>query len=186
MNNPLTTFTAEYDAANAERLEVVRELKKQIDRAEAEFQARMMRAVVEAHAAGVSRYMAQKATGASQPEVKAWFGSLPSAKPGRRRKDDPVYYGLNPEPEIVAVEQAAENAEPQNAVPDGWEFSVRSQSMDFYRISVIAPDAQGYTIHIQGGEIEWFDSVGDALSLDDRLALIPDDVEAYVREADWS
>lgn len=48
----------------------------------------------EAYADGITRYMAQKATGAPQSEVAAWFGDLPTSKPGRRRKDDPIYGGV--------------------------------------------------------------------------------------------
>ena len=58
------------------------------------YQHAMRTAAAEAHAAGITRYMAQKATGAPQSEVAAWFGDLPTSKPGRRRKDDPIYGGV--------------------------------------------------------------------------------------------
>jgi hypothetical protein len=65
--------------------------KEQLAIAEATFRQRMEGIAAEAHTAGVTRYMAQKATGAPVSEVNAWFGDLPHSKPGRRRKDDPVY-----------------------------------------------------------------------------------------------
>lgn len=78
--NPLNNFAQEYAEASAE-----------VAKAWDAFRARMEDAATEAHTAGVTRYMAQKATGAPVSEVNAWFGDLPTAKPGRRRKDDPVY-----------------------------------------------------------------------------------------------
>ena len=91
--NPLTQFASFHESANAHRLKVVGELQKQIDNAELLFSLQMKAAVGDAHTAGVTRYMAQKVTGAPATQVNEWFGDLPTAKPGRRRKDDPIYGG---------------------------------------------------------------------------------------------
>ena len=79
--NPLTKLAAKHGLAELGLME-----------AQAAYTAQMRDAAAEAHAAGVTRYMAQKATGAPVAEVNAWFDGLPKSKPGRRRKNDPVYY----------------------------------------------------------------------------------------------
>ena len=91
--NPLTQLASFYESANTQREKAVSELQKQIDNAELLFSLQMKAAVSDAHTAGVTRYMAQKVTGAPASQVNEWFGDLPTAKPGRRRKDDPIYGG---------------------------------------------------------------------------------------------
>jgi len=80
MSNPLQKLVQDHVYA-----------KEQLAIAETLFRQRMESVAVEAHTAGVTRYMAQKATGAPVLEVNAWFGDLPHSKPGRRRKNDPIY-----------------------------------------------------------------------------------------------
>jgi hypothetical protein len=92
MSNPLAQFASFHESANAHRIKVVGELQKQIDNAELLFSLQMRAAVQDAHTAGVTRYMAQKVTGAPAAQVNEWFGNLPTSTPGRRRKDDPIYY----------------------------------------------------------------------------------------------
>ncbi len=71
---------------------VLSALRAEIAAAESEFAEKMKAASSQAHTAGVTRYMAQKVTGAPASQVNEWFGDLPTAKPGRRRKDDPIYH----------------------------------------------------------------------------------------------
>jgi hypothetical protein len=78
--NPLTSLVGEFELARFER-----------EKAERDFSERMKRIAAKAHQDGVTRYMAQKATGAPVSEVNVWFEGLPMSKPGRRRKDDAVY-----------------------------------------------------------------------------------------------
>lgn len=80
--NPLTVLSEKYAMAETG-----------LANARAIYAAQMQQAATEAHASGVTRYMAQKATGAPVLEVNAWFGDLPTSKPGRRRKNDPIYGG---------------------------------------------------------------------------------------------
>jgi hypothetical protein len=80
MSNPLVKLVQDHAYA-----------REQLEIAEATFRQSMKGIAAEAHAAGVTRYMAQKATGAPVLEVNVWFAGLPHSKPGRRRKNDPVY-----------------------------------------------------------------------------------------------
>lgn len=91
MSNALLNLKSEYDYANGRRNVVLSALRAEIAAAESEFAEKMKAASAQAHTAGVTRYMAQKVTGAPASQVNEWFGDLPTSSPGRRRKDDPVY-----------------------------------------------------------------------------------------------
>jgi F0F1-type ATP synthase membrane subunit b/b' len=93
MSNPLTQLVVEFQHAETARDRIIARAEVEIKNAEHDFRERMAIAAQGAHTAGVTRYMAQKVTGAPASQVNEWFGDLPTAKPGRRRKDDPIYGG---------------------------------------------------------------------------------------------
>jgi hypothetical protein len=184
--NPLTLVVEEYERASAVRDSQLLALKARIGEVEAEFLSAMSAVVKVAHKQGVSRYMVQKATKLAQPEVAAWFGGLPNAKPGRRRKDDPVYAGLREMlPESASVVENV-TGDSNGGVLAGWVFGKQRYNGVECSIPVTSPEGVAYTVLLsERGDVAWLDADGNELSLDDRLAKIPDDVEAYVREGVW-
>lgn len=185
-DSPLALVVEEYERASTIRDAELSTLKAQIVQVEAQFLTSMSTVVKSAHRQGVSRYMVQKATGLPQPEVAAWFGGLPNGKPGRRKKDDPLYAGMRELLAEIVPQKVDSSSEDGDSTPAGWTFSDVSKQFGNTTVSVTSPEKVAYTVSVsEQGDVVWFDEAGDELSLDVRLADIPDEVETYVREAEW-
>lgn len=185
-DSPLALVVKEYERASAIRDVELSTLKAQIVLLEEQFFTSMSTVVKSAHRQGVSRYMVQKATGLPQPEVAKWFSGLSNSKPGRRKKDDLLYSGMRELLAEIVPQKVDSSSEDGDSTPAGWTFGEPRSNGVETQIVVTSPENVAYNVLASDqGDVVWFDEAGAELSLDVRLAEIPDEVETYVREAVW-